>query len=237
MCAADPHQRRASRASTAAAASRRARWTATNAAPMPGLGDHGAPRRARRGPSRSRRRTALEDHVHRVRDDEDHQRRAQVADPAQVALPGGREHERTGAPSAAMRRYSDGAVRHLALAAHQRHERRASGTTQREQPTPMASASHSACDADERGLLLAPRAVQARDLRGRAVGEEVEDRERRREHGRGDRERRELRRPEVPDDRRVDEHVQRLGGQRAERRARRARRCAVVARARARHLT
>ena len=65
--------------------------------------------------------------------------------------------------------------------------------------------------------LLAARAVQAGDVRGRAVGEEVEDRERRREHRRGDRERRELRRPEVPDDRRVDEHVQRLGGQRAER--------------------
>ena len=47
--------------------------------------------------------------------------------------------------------------------------------------------------ADERGLVLAPGAVQARDVRGGAVGEEVEDGERRRQHGRRDRQRRELR--------------------------------------------
>jgi len=38
------------------------------------------------------------------------------------------------------------------------------------------------------------------------------------EHGADQRERRELRRPEVADDRRVDEQVQRLGRERAERR-------------------
>jgi len=60
--------------------------------------------------------------------------------------------------------------------------------------------------------------VQPRDVRGRAVGQEVEDREGGGEDRRGDRQRRELRRAEVPDDRRVDEQVQRLGRERAERR-------------------
>ena len=56
--------------------------------------------------------------------------------------------------------------------------------------------------------------------RGRAVGQEVEDAERRGEHRAGDTEPAELMRAEVPDDRGVGEDVQRLGDQRAERRHR-----------------
>jgi hypothetical protein len=59
--------------------------------------------------------------------------------------------------------------------------------------------------------------VQARHARGRAVGQEDAQRDEVREHGRGERERSELRRAEVADDRRVDQQVQRLGGERAER--------------------
>jgi len=68
-----------------------------------------------------------------------------------------------------------------------------------------------------RGLVRSPGAVQPRDLGRRAVGEEVEDRERGRHDGRGDRQRSELRCPEVADDRGVGKHVERLGRQGAER--------------------
>ena len=58
---------------------------------------------------------------------------------------------------------------------------------------------------------------RARDDGGRAVRQEVEDRERAGEHGAREPERRDLRAAEMPDDRRVREHVQRLGGEGAER--------------------
>ena len=52
--------------------------------------------------------------------------------------------------------------------------------------------------ADQRGLRLPPGPVQPGDVRRRAVGEEVEHREGGREHRRGDRQRRQLGRAEVP---------------------------------------
>jgi hypothetical protein len=55
-------------------------------------------------------------------------------------------------------------------------------------------------------------------VRGRRVREEVAQRDDRREEHGGQRECCKLRRPEVADDRRVDEQVQRLGRERAERR-------------------
>ena len=138
-------------------------------------------------------------------------------DPAQVALPGGREHEE--------RRAERGDAQVQRAPARRPRPRRPSrarraaraATTSDEQREPDEQAQPQRLRAHERGLVSAPGAVQAGDVRGRAVGQEVEDRERGVEHGRGDRERGELRRPEVPDDRRVDEHVQRLGGERAER--------------------
>ena len=66
------------------------------------------------------------------------------------------------------------------------------------------------------GHLLAPRAVVARNLRGGAVRQEVEDREGAGEHGAGERERRELRGAEVTDDCRVNQDVERLRGECAE---------------------
>ena len=58
------------------------------------LSDHGAPRGARQPPAEAVDEQQLEHDVDRVRDDEDLQRRGQVADPAQVSLAGAREHER-----------------------------------------------------------------------------------------------------------------------------------------------
>ena len=70
-----------------------------------------------------------------------------------------------------------------------------------------------------RRLLLA-RAAGARDLGGRPVLEEVEDREEPAEDRERDAERGELRAAEVADDRGVDEQVERLRRERAERRER-----------------
>ena len=81
-------------------------------------------------------------------------------------------------------------------------------------------------DPSGRGALA--RAVEARDLGGRPVGEEVEDRERAGEQRPGQGQRGELRRAQVPDDRRVHQDVQRLGRQRAQRGQRDAQDLAVV---------
>ena len=78
-----------------------------------------------------------------------------------------------------------------------------------------------------RRLLLAGSA-RARDLRGRPVLEEVEDRERAAEDRERDAERGELRPAEVPDDRGVDEEVERLRRERAQRREREPEDLAVV---------
>ena len=80
-----------------------------------------------------------------------------------------------------------------------------------------------------RGLLL-PRSSCARDLRSRPVLEEVEDREGAAENREGDPERSELGPTEMPDDRRVDEEVEGLRRQRAERRQREPEDLAVVPR-------
>src|SRR5262249_21308665 len=69
------------------------------------------------------------------------------------------------------------------------------------------------------------------DLRGRPVLQEVEDREDTAEDRRRDAEGRELRAPEVSDDRGVDEEVERLGGKRTQRGEREPQNLAVVPRA------
>jgi hypothetical protein len=151
-----------------------------------------------------------------VRGDEDHERRRQVADPAQVALARAREHERRRAerrdPQVRRRPVGD-----LSLTAHQHDERMRKRRDREQQHRADDQREPLRLRAEVRRVVLPPPAVQPRNLRGRAVGEEVEDRERRRHHGRGDRQRRELRRAEVPDDRGVGEHVERLGRERAER--------------------
>src|SRR4051794_21087763 len=60
--------------------------------------------------------------------------------------------------------------------------------------------------------------MQAGDPRRRPVGQEVAQRDERRKDRRSQRQRGQLDRPQVPDDRRVDQQVERLCGQRSERR-------------------
>ncbi len=86
---------------------------------------------------------------------------------------------------------------------------------------------------EARGLLVPARARRARDDRRRPVREEVEDRERAREHRSREAERGDLRPAEVADDRRVGEDVERLRRERAERRQREPDDLAVVGRTKA----
>jgi len=58
--------------------------------------------------------------------------------------------------------------------------------------------------------------MQARNLPGRAIRQKVRELNHRREHGGGQRERRELLRAEVADDRRVHERIERPGSERTD---------------------
>jgi len=91
----------------------------------------------------------------------------------------------------------------------------------------MPADSHSDCAASRPAPASSP-AVIARHLRRRAVGEEVEERERPGEQRGGDGEPGQLVRAEVADHRGVDEQVERLGRERAERRQHEAEDLAVV---------
>ena len=93
-------------------------------------------------------------------------------------------------------------------------------------PVPKPSESHSAC-APRRAAVSPRRPRRPRDLRRRAVLEEVEHREHR-QRGGGDAEGGELRPAEVADDGGVDEDVERLRCERAERGNRKAEDLAVV---------
>ena len=124
---------------------------------------------------------------------------------------------KNGAPSAAIRRYSVAPSATSPSPPISATAPGASATIPASSSTPIPIPSHSACDPSAAASASRPGAVQPRHLRRGPVGEEVEDRERRAQHRGGDRERGELGRPEVPDDRRVDEHVERLGRERPER--------------------
>ena len=82
-----------------------------------------------------------------------------------------------------------------------------------------------------RGALLLSGAARPRDDCRRPVRQEVEDRERAREDRAGEPQRRDLRAAEVTDDRGVDQDVQRLRRERAERGQRQPEDLAVVRRA------
>ena len=134
--------------------------------------------------------------VARAREREQHHRRAEQPD-AQVRQRVRVRRVRT-RPS---RRRSSGAS--------------ASPTIVNDAPSPSASQIPATpCSAAARS---SPRADAAGDGGGRAVGEEVEDPERRRQHRARDREPAERPGAEAADDRGVGEHVQRLGDERTER--------------------
>jgi hypothetical protein len=106
----------------------------------------------------------------------------------------------------------------LAAAAHCRHDRHGAcgGDDQQGEADPEREPQGLAGDLV--GVAAPAGAVEARDLRGGGVAQEVEDAEERLEHGACEAERGKLVHAQVPDDRCVGQHIERLGRQRAERR-------------------
>ena len=94
----------------------------------PELRDDGAQRRAVQAPAEAVDEQQLEHDVDDVGDDDDAQRRAQVADAAQVALAGERD-QRARQAERADAQVAGGEVGDLAVAADQRHQRRGEAAT------------------------------------------------------------------------------------------------------------
>ena len=183
------------------------------------LRDRGSPRGALDAPPEHVDEEHLEDHVHDVARDDDHERRGQVGDAAHVARRAERE-KRGGKADRGDPQVRDGVLGSLALAAHQRDERlRQRSQKHRDRDPEREREPHRLRAEPPCGLLLA-RASRTRHLRGRPVLQEVEDREEPAEDRERDPERCELRAPEMADDRGVDEEVERLRRERAERRDR-----------------
>jgi hypothetical protein len=184
--------------------------------PHPGLRDCGSGRRALDPPAEAVDEEGHEHDVHAVRDDLDQQRRPQVGDATEVALPAEQE-ERERQPDHRDPEVLDGVLRRLAVDADQLDDRlggEAEGDRERG-PDPEREPERLRAE-PVRGLPRA-RADGTGDLRSRPVREEVEHREEAAEHEACGPERGELRRTQVADDRGVDEHERRLGGERPER--------------------
>ena len=161
----------------------------------------------------------LEDDVRDVPGDEDDEGRAKVCNAPQVPLRAECE-ERSREADRRDAEILDGIVRRLSLAAHEVDELRSeNGDEPRDRNAECKREPHRLRAEPPRRLLL-PRSACAGDLCGRAVLQEVEDRERPAEDRERDAERRELGAPEVADDRRVDEEVERLRRECAQRRQR-----------------
>ncbi len=157
----------------------------------PELRDRGPPGRPLDPPLEAVHEDDLEDDVHGVCRHEDHERRAEVGDPAQVALTTKGE-ECGGEPHGGDAEVRDRVVGRLPLAAHERDERIRENRDERRDRDPEAEREPHRLGAEAPADLLLARPACARDLSGRAVLEEVEDREDAAEDGRGDSERREL---------------------------------------------
>ena len=171
-------------------------------------------------PSRPQSQPVDEQHLQeRVRDlggGDDDERRPQVADAAQMPLAGeGDERERE--PQRGDAQVALGELAGLAAPADERGSSAPRGRCRGPRSpgrSPARARAPAPRAAPARSLLAG--AVQPRDLRGRPVGQEDAQPGERREHRRGERERGELRRAEVPDDGGVDEEIQRLGRERPE---------------------
>ncbi len=172
----------------------------------------------------------LEDDVHDIPGDHDDERRPQVGDPAQVPLAAEREKRgrETDRGDAEVR---DCVLRGLPLASHELDERLGENRDERRHRDPERKREPERLRAETPRDVALSRPARARDLSGRPVLEEVEDRERPSEDGRCNPERRQLRPPEMADDRGVDQEVERFRGKCAQRGNRELADLAVVRRA------
>jgi hypothetical protein len=142
-------------------------------------------------------------------------RRESVGDAAQEALAGQRD-QRERQPQRADAQVVDRQLAHPAVAAHEVNERHGERGQQRRERDPDSGGQPQRLRRQPPGGELVARAVVARHLRRRAVGEEVEEREGAGEERGGDRQRGQLLGAEMADHRGVRQEVQRLGGERAE---------------------
>ena len=182
----------------------------------PELSECSPPSRAGDPPVESVDEQHLEDDVRDVPRDEDHERRAQVGDPAKVALRPEREEGR-GEADRGDTQILDRVVGGLPLSPHQCHELRRQQRDERRNREAEHEREPHGLRPEPPGCLPLAGPARARHLRGRPVLEEVEDRERAAEDRERDPERGELRAAEVAHDRRVDEEVDGLGRERAQR--------------------
>ncbi len=147
----------------------------------------------------------------------DDERGRGVLHAAQVARTGEREQER-GRPEDADAQVVDREGRHAGARAHHVDDERRRHEAEHGQCQSQAQREPAAVDSALGRVLAAARPELAGHPRGRAVGEEVEHAERRRQHRAGDGQTGERAGAEVPDDRGVGEEVQRLGRQGTQRR-------------------
>ena len=150
--------------------------------------------------------------------EQDDERRAVVGGAALDALGAEGEHDERHADGGDPQ-VRDAEVEHVAAGAEPARRRPARpGTRAGRRPRRRASTATSPARRRRRRRPVGAGAEAAGDPFRRAVGEEVAPRDDEAEHGGGDGQPAELGRAEAADDRRVDEHVQRLDGEAAERR-------------------
>ena len=155
----------------------------------------------------------------------------ELRDPSQEALAADCEEERRDAERDDPE-VRDGIVRGLSLDAHEVDDRDGERGDERGEHRSDPEREPERLGAETARDVVGARPCRSRDLRGRAVLEEVEGREHG-QHGCRRGQRRELLPAEVPDDRGVDEDVERLRSEGAERRHRKPKDLAVVRRAEA----
>ena len=161
----------------------------------------------------------LEHEVDPVGGEQDHQRCAVVGGAALDALGAERQqHERQAEGGDPQVR--DGEVEHVAVAAEPAADRRGGDDDDGRQHDADDRRQPHRLHADVGGVVGSTGTEAPRHPLGRAVGEEVAAGDDEAEHGGGEGQPAELGRPQAPDDRRVDEHVQRLGRQAPQRRQR-----------------
>jgi hypothetical protein len=185
------------------------------------LGDDRRDRRAQEPDVQAVDQHQPEHHVEGVRRDKDHQRRAHVGHPAQVALAGQRD-QREWQAGRGDPQVVHGQLLGASLRAHQRDQGAGRGRQHQGEGHADAGGQPQRLRRQRPGTRRLSRARQPRHLGGRAIGQKVEQREAAREQGARDRERGELGRTQVPDHRRVGEEIEGLGRESAERRHRQA---------------
>ena len=193
------------------------------------LRDRGSRGRAGNPPVEDVDEEELEDEIREVRDDDDLEWPPQVRDAAEVALARERDERGwkadRGDPEIRQRVVARGAV-----PTEPAEERPADDLAADEERESNPERRPEGLRRKASGVVFAASARRPRDNGGRPVREEVEDRERSREHRPRKAERRDLRPAEMADDRGVGKDVERLGRERAEGRQREPNNLAVVRR-------